>query len=138
VEARAPAARGPGTLRVPERVLFRALALMVTQSDHLTKLRCAEALQKRATRIAVLIVENICGGMDLIDEQRPPVIEAVIEHIENKECQKAQFRAVRKPLIEYAKVALKEARACADCTLASPGSRRAPVTSRVVRNAASR
>jgi hypothetical protein len=42
---------------------------MDRQSEHLTKLQISTALGQRATRVAVLIVESIHLGIDLIDEQ---------------------------------------------------------------------
>jgi hypothetical protein len=80
-------------------------------SEHLTKLHITEALEQRATRIAVLIVESICHGVDLIDEQPPAVNEALIEHFEKKVHERSPHRAIRQSLLDYSKEALVEARA---------------------------
>jgi hypothetical protein len=49
--------------------------------DHLTKLHISHALGTRATRVAVLIVESIQLGFELLDEEPTAVIEAVRDHV---------------------------------------------------------
>jgi hypothetical protein len=79
-------------------------------SEHLTKLHITAALEQRATRIAVLIVESICHGVDLIDEQPQAVNEALIEYFEKKVRERSPHRAIRQSLLDYSKEALVEAR----------------------------
>lgn len=38
------------------------------------------ALSERSTRVACLIAESIRNALDLLDEQSPDVIEAMLEH----------------------------------------------------------
>jgi hypothetical protein len=85
---------------------------MDPQTDYQTKLQINAALGQRATRVAVLIVESIHLGMDLIDEQRPAVIEALIEHYEKitRDDKRSSRHAVRQCLMEYSKKVLAEAR----------------------------
>lgn len=47
--------------------------------DQITKTRIHQALSEHRTRQAVLIVESIRCGVELIAEQRPAVLEALIE-----------------------------------------------------------
>jgi hypothetical protein len=85
---------------------------MDRQSEHLTKLQISTALGQRATRVAVLIVESIHLGIDLIDEQQPAIVEALVEHMEKqaREDNGSPRRSLRLCLVEYGKRALAEAR----------------------------
>jgi hypothetical protein len=72
-----------------------------------------QALSDRDTRVAVLISEAIRNALDLLDEQSPTVIEAMIAVAKEVEPQRPKHRAgVRQAIIEYAEeYCLKEARA---------------------------
>jgi hypothetical protein len=85
---------------------------MDRQSEDLTKLQISAALGQQATRVAVLIVESIHLGIDLIDEQQPVIVEALVEHMEKqaREDQGSSRRSLRLCLLEYGKRALAEAR----------------------------
>jgi hypothetical protein len=85
---------------------------MDRQSEHLTKLQISTALGQRATRVAVLIVESIHLGIDLIDEQQPAIVEALVEYMEKQACEDkgSPRRSLRLCLLEYGKRALAEAR----------------------------
>jgi hypothetical protein len=52
---------------------------MVTERNHEIKLQIDAALSQHHTRQAVLIVQAILCGIDLIDEQSPAVVEALID-----------------------------------------------------------
>jgi hypothetical protein len=54
---------------------------MDPQTDKLVKLRVSSALDERSARVAVHIIEVFHLGLSLIDEQRPPVLEAIIEYL---------------------------------------------------------
>jgi hypothetical protein len=86
---------------------------MDRQSEDLTKLQIRTALGQRATRMAVLIVESIHLGVDLIDEQQPAIVEALVEHMEKQahDDRGSPRRSLRLCLLEYGKRALVEARA---------------------------
>jgi isochorismate hydrolase len=49
--------------------------------DHLTKLHINNALGRRYTRIASLLVECLRNLFTYFDEQTPAVMEALIEHV---------------------------------------------------------
>ena len=80
-----------------------------------TQLNIKSALSERDTRVAVLIVESIRNALDLLDEQSPTVLEAMLEL--GKESQRAgtfpkHRRELREAFIKYVEEqALKEARA---------------------------
>jgi hypothetical protein len=82
------------------------------ESDHLVKLRISTALSERATRMAVLIVESIHLGVDLIDEQPTAVVEAIRDHVEQVICDdpKSPRCELRAAMVGYCKHALEEAR----------------------------
>jgi hypothetical protein len=86
--------------------------IMDRPSEHITKSQINSALGQKATRVAVLIVESIHLGVDLIDEQPPAVDEALVEHFEKiiREDQKSLRCPLRKCLLEYTKKALIESR----------------------------
>jgi hypothetical protein len=70
-----------------------------------TQLRIKSAMSERDTRVAVLIVENIRNALDLLDEQSPAVVEAMLEI--GKERQSAgafpkHRRELREAFIKYA------------------------------------
>jgi hypothetical protein len=85
---------------------------MDTHSEHLTKVHISNALSQSRTRVAVLIVESILIGVDLIDEQSPVVVEALIEYFHKKirEEQRLPRRDLREALLKYTEGALTEAR----------------------------
>jgi hypothetical protein len=70
------------------------------------------ALSERDSRVACLIVEGMRNLFDLLEEQSPSVIEALIEH--TKDAQRPgkapkQRQALRAALIEWAQQSLREA-----------------------------
>jgi len=84
---------------------------VTTHSDFQTKLRVEYVLQERDGRLAAHIVEGVKHCMDMVEQLRPPVIEALIEYCEKNA---KQFPAPRLPVIEcfrrFGQHALKEAR----------------------------
>jgi hypothetical protein len=80
-----------------------------------TQLNIKSALSERDTRVAVLIVESIRNSLDLLDEQSPTVLEAMLDI--GREHQRAgafpkHRRELREAFIKYVEEqALKEARA---------------------------
>ena len=85
-------------------------------SNDQVKLRVSRALRERNARVACLIFESIRTALDLLDQQSPAVIEALIEHA--KDVQRTGYGVlkgprhdVRQALIEYGEAALEEARA---------------------------
>lgn len=85
--------------------------MATVESDNLVKLRIGTALSERATRVAVLIVESIHLGVDLIDEQPTAVIEAIRDHVEQiiRDDPKSPRREFRAAMLGYCKHALEEA-----------------------------
>jgi hypothetical protein len=84
---------------------------MDRSSENVTKLQINSALGQKATRVAVLIVESIHLGIDLIDEQSPAVHEALVEHFEKIIHEDQSLRSpLRKCLLEYTKRALIQSR----------------------------
>lgn len=78
-----------------------------------TQLRIKSALSERDTRVAVLISENIRNAFDLLDEQSPTVIEAMLEYAKEAERGRPKHRAaLRQAMMKYAEeYSLKEAKA---------------------------
>jgi hypothetical protein len=79
--------------------------------DHLTKLHISHALGTRATRVAVLIVESIQLGFELLDEEPTAVIEAVRDYVRGS-IPRAPSRArreLREAFVKYAQEALRKA-----------------------------
>jgi hypothetical protein len=80
-----------------------------------TQLHIKSALKDRSVRVACLIAESIRNALDLLDEQPPDVIEAMLEAA--KEAERAgglpkQRAALRVEILKYAEdYSLKEARA---------------------------
>jgi hypothetical protein len=89
--------------------------LAVMARDNLqTKLHIDHALSERDTRVACLIVEGIRNLLDLLDQQSPSVLEALIDHA--KDLQRpgkapTHRYGLREELRKYTEDALKEARA---------------------------
>jgi len=88
----------------------------MTFSNDQVKVRVSRALRERNTRVACLIFESIRTALDLLDEQSPVVIEALIEH--TKDVQRTGYGVlkgprhdVRQALIRYGEAVLEEARA---------------------------
>ena len=88
---------------------------MTLRNDQV-KLRVSHALRERNTRVACLIFESVRTALDLLDEQSPAVIEALIER--TKDVQRTGYgllegprHDLREALIRYAEAALEEARA---------------------------
>jgi hypothetical protein len=86
--------------------------MATVESDHLVKLRIGAALSERATRVAVLIVESVHLGVNLIDEQPTAVVEAVRDHLEQviRDDPKSPRRELRDAMLGYCRYALEEAR----------------------------
>ena len=78
--------------------------------DYQTKMRIEHALKEQDVRIAGMIVESVRHALDLLDNQPPPVLEAICDYL--KDLQKTErFRHdIRKALCEYAEQALKVSR----------------------------
>jgi hypothetical protein len=80
-----------------------------------TQLHIKSALKDRSVRVACLIAESIRNALDLLDEQPPDVIEAMLEAA--KEAERAgglpkPRAALRAEILKYAEdYSLKEARA---------------------------
>jgi hypothetical protein len=80
-----------------------------------TQLHIKSALKDRCVRVACLIAESIRNALDLLDEQPPDVIEAMLESA--KEAERAaglpkQRTALRAEILKYMDdYSLKEARA---------------------------
>jgi hypothetical protein len=79
-----------------------------------TKLHIDHDLSERDTRVACLIVEGMRNLLDLLDQQSPSVLEALIDHA--KDLQRpgkapAHRYSLREELRKYTEDALKEARA---------------------------
>ena len=84
-------------------------------SKNQVKLHVSHALRERNTRIGRLIFQSIRTALDLLHEQPPAVIEALIEH--TKAVQRTGYGVlkgprhdVRQALIRYAEAVLEEAR----------------------------
>jgi hypothetical protein len=72
------------------------------------------ALSERDNRVACLIVEGMGSLFDLLEEQSPSVIEALIEHVKNLERPGKglkQRHVLRAALIEWGQQSLREAQA---------------------------
>ena len=84
----------------------------MVELDHITKIRIGQALSEHHTRQAILIVESLLCGIELIREQSPAVIEALIEYGNEvlDDQQEVRRREIVKALIAYGKEALVEAR----------------------------
>jgi hypothetical protein len=80
-----------------------------------TQLQIKSALKERSVRVACLIAESIRNALDLLDEQPPEVIEAMLEGA--KEAERTgglpkQRTALRAAILKYMEdYSLKEARA---------------------------
>jgi hypothetical protein len=79
-----------------------------------TQLHIKSALNERSARVACLIAESIRNALDLLDEQSPDVIEAMLEHYkeaERKGVGPEQRHDLRIAILKYMEDhALKEAR----------------------------
>ena len=84
----------------------------MASDDLQTKLRIEHALSERNSRVACLIVEGLRNTIDLLDEQPPLVLEALIDHAKSlRQPGKAPKHryGLREALIKYTEDALKEA-----------------------------
>jgi hypothetical protein len=81
--------------------------------DARTQADIRAALEQRNTRVAVLIVESILLGFDLLDEQPPAVIQALIDHVKDslkREGVRAKRRELWEACLTYADEALANAK----------------------------
>jgi hypothetical protein len=77
-----------------------------------TKMRVQAALKDRNARVASLFVKNVSNAMDLITEQCPAVLEALIGYIDDLQQHPAPPRRqrVRAAIREYVEDVLREER----------------------------
>jgi hypothetical protein len=82
------------------------------------KLRTGHVLKERDVRMACLIVQSFRNMMDMIDQQSPAVIEALLDFAEDMQEPDSPARkdryAVRSALIQYFERALRQSRARED------------------------
>jgi hypothetical protein len=82
------------------------------------KLRAGRVLKERDIRIACLIVQSFRNMMDMIDQQSPAVIEALLDFAVDMQEPDSPARrdryAVRAALIQYGERALRQSRARED------------------------
>jgi hypothetical protein len=80
--------------------------------DQINKTRIHQALSEHRTRQAVLIVDSLLCGIELISEQRPAVIEALIDYGNKvlREQPESPRREIVMALNAYSEEALVEAR----------------------------
>jgi hypothetical protein len=78
--------------------------------DYQRKMRIEHALKERDARVAGMIVESVRHALDLLDEQPPPMLEAICDYLKDLQKTEKFRRDVRKALCEYAEAALKESR----------------------------
>ena len=83
-------------------------------SKNQVKLHVSHALRERNTRVGCLIFESVRTALDLLHEQSPAVIEALIEY--GKDVNRTGYGVlkgprhdVRQALIRYAEAVLAEA-----------------------------
>jgi hypothetical protein len=78
--------------------------------DYQTKMRIEHALKEQDVRIAGMIVESVRHALDLLDNQPPPMLEAICDYLKDIQKTERFRRDIRKALCDYAEQALKESR----------------------------
>lgn len=103
----------PGTDR-----RYRRCRYVMDEDAIQEKLRTGRALKERDIRMACLIVQSFRNMMDMIDQQSPAVIEALLDFAEEMQEPDSPARkdryAVRTALIQYFERALRQSRARED------------------------
>jgi hypothetical protein len=79
--------------------------------DHLTEMQIRHALGESRTRVACLIVESFRTAIDLLDEQSPAVVQALIDYSKSQKNDTEPRRVLLQALIKYGETALEEAKA---------------------------
>jgi hypothetical protein len=79
--------------------------------NHLTEMEIGHALGESRTRVACLIVESIRIALDLLDEQTPTVIQALIDYSKSLKGDPEPRRVLLQAIIKYGEIALEEAKA---------------------------